>query len=655
MLNRWNSAEAATHDGPLGQCVYASRLLGADRAVVSHGGGNTSVKVRETDLFGDPVDVLYVKGSGHDLDTVEASAFCPLDLGRVRRLVDLDALSDVEMLGELLRARLDAHAPSPSVEAILHAILPHRAVLHAHPNSLLAIANTQSGEERIREVYGDRVIVMPYAMPGFRAAKLAAAVLRAGASERSEGIVLLHHGIVTFGDTPALAYERLVRLVSMADDYLVARSPARPAPSPGREQPAADRNELAALRLAISTAAGAPCIMRQHQDPVSWAFSQREDLARVSRQGVATPDHAIWVKPLPMLGRDVDAFAADYRAYVDRHAAGRAVRRRDPAPRVILDPELGLVTAAPTVTGEAAAADIYLQIIDTIEKAEGLGGYRALPAGDIFDLEYWELEQLKLDRVPDVGEFTGEVALVTGANSGIGRGCALALLHRGAAVIGLDISAGIGSMTDHPAYLGVRCDVSSMDGVGEALDIGVRRFGGVDMVVAAAGLFPESKPIADHDAAAWQRAMSVNVDGLIQLFALVHPLLVRAPKGGRVAVIGSKNVIAPGPGASAYSASKAAGNQIARVAALEWARDGIRVNSVHPDAVFDTALWTPELLAERAKRYGMTVEEYKRRNLMGVEITSADVGNLVVAMLGSSFRATTGAHITIDGGNERTI
>jgi len=655
MRNRWDAEEARRHDGPLGQCAYASRLLGADRTVVSHGGGNTSVKVRETDLFGRPVDVLYVKGSGRDLDSVEETDFTALELERVRRLAELDALSDPAMLSELLRARLDPAAPSPSVETILHAILPSTAVLHAHPNSLLAIADTADGEARIRELYGDRVVVVPYAMPGFQAATLAAEVLRREPIEGRDGLVLLHHGIVTVGDTCQQAYERMVRLVSAADEHVAhARAAAAPT-TPSVPPPPVDRVELARLRYAVSSAAGAPCLLRRHRDPVSWAFARRPDLDSVARRGVATPDHAIWTKPVPLLGRDVDAFAAEYAAYVDEHAQGRPVRRRDPAPRVILDPELGLLTAGPTLHAEGAAADIYLQTIDTIEKAEALGGYVALPPSDTFDLEYWELEQLKLDRAATAGEFTGEVAVVTGSASGIGRGCALALLERGAAVVGLDIDAGVGAMTEHPGYLGIRCDVSSPESVAAGLDAGVERFGGVDMVVAAAGVFPESRPIAEHDPAAWRRAMSVNVDGLVTLFSLVHPLLKLAPRKGRVAVIGSKNVLAPGPGASAYSASKTAANQVARVAALEWAKDGIRVNSVHPDAVFDTALWTPELLAERAKRYGMSVEDYKRRNLMGVEITSASVGALVAALLGHPFAATTGAHVTIDGGNERTI
>jgi NAD(P)-dependent dehydrogenase (short-subunit alcohol dehydrogenase family) len=448
----------------------------------------------------------------------------------------------------------------------------------------------------------------------------------------------------------------MVEIVTAAEDYLAANSVEGRSPAPPEPPPAIDRVALADLRREISAAAGAPFLVRRHTDPVSWAFSQRSDLAEVVSHGPATPDHVIFTKRVPLVGTDVATYAEDYLTYFEQHGAGRAgLRMLDPAPRVVFDPALGMMSTGPDAHAQVAAGDIYLQTIEVIERAEGLGGYSARPPGDFFDLEYWELEQAKLDRVRNDGEFTGEVAAVTGAASGIGRACALELLERGAAVIGLDLNPGVVEMTDAPAFLGVPCDVSSLEATSAAFDAGVERFGGVDMLVAAAGLFPESAPIADHDPAAWRRSMSVNVDGFVQLLSLIHPLLARAPRRGRVVVIGSKNVAAPGPGASAYSAGKTAANQIARVAALEWAADGIRVNSVHPDAVFDTALWTPELLAARAARYGMTIEEYKRRNLMGVEITSAAVARVVATMLGDVFAPITGAHVPIDGGNDRVI
>lgn len=656
MKNLWNDREAPSGAGPLEECVYGSRLLGADPALVLHGGGNASVKVVETDLYGDEVEVLYVKGSGRDLADIEAGDFAPVDAERVRRLVDLETLSDSKMLKALRGALMDPGAPTPSVEAILHAVIPAIAVQHTHPNALLSIANTEAGMERVRQLYGSRVIVVPYAMSGFRIARAAALAYRSQVTDATIGVILMNHGVFTFGSDTRQAYHRMVEVVTAAEMYLAANSIGGESPVPANTPPPVDRIALAALRKEISTVAGKPFLVHRHTDARSWAFSQRDDLTDVAGRGPATPDHVIFTKRVPLLGNDVRAYAASYEAYFEEHAAGRSdLTMVDPAPRVMLDPGLGMLSAGPDVHAEGAAGDIYLQTIGVIEQAEGLGGYWALPPVEFFRLEYWELEQEKLARVRDHGEFTGEVAVVTGAASGIGRACARELLARGAAVIGLDVNPEVASMTRAGGFIGLQCDVSSMDSLSAALDAGVGRFGGVDMLVAAAGVFPTSAPIAAHDPDAWRRALSVNVEGLVQLFALAHPLLAMAPRGGRVAVIGSKNVAAPGPGAAAYSATKTAANQLARVAALEWAADGIRVNSVHPDAVFDTALWTEQLLAERASRYHMTVEEYKRRNLMGVEITSAAVAKVVATMLGDVFAPITGAHVPIDGGSDRVI
>jgi NAD(P)-dependent dehydrogenase (short-subunit alcohol dehydrogenase family) len=298
-----------------------------------------------------------------------------------------------------------------------------------------------------------------------------------------------------------------------------------------------------------------------------------------------------------------------------------------------------------------AVADIYGHTIDIIERAELLGGYRALSAAELFDVEYWELEQAKLRRSGPAGEFTGEVALVTGAASGIGLACANAFRAKGASVIGLDLTA-----TESRAdYLGLQVDVTDRDAVAEAIARGVDRFGGIDLLVPSAGVFPGNMPIAALDPAAWQRTMAVNTDAIATLFTAAYPFLALAPRGGRVVVIASKNVPAPGPGAAAYSASKAAVTQLARVAALEWAGDGIRVNIVHPDAVFDTGLWTEEVLEQRASHYHLTVEEYKRRNLLRTEVRSSGVGRLVAELCSDTFGSTTGAQIPVDGGNERVI
>jgi NAD(P)-dependent dehydrogenase (short-subunit alcohol dehydrogenase family) len=323
----------------------------------------------------------------------------------------------------------------------------------------------------------------------------------------------------------------------------------------------------------------------------------------------------------------------------------------DPAPRVILDPELGLCALGRTVRDAGIAADIYRHTIDIILRAEALGGWRALPAQDMFDMEYWELQQAKLKKAGPPLLFTGEVALVTGAASGIGKACADSFLKRGAAVVGLDLTP----QPARPGFCGITCDLTNEAQVRDALEQAVRAFGGLDMLVLNAGIFPKGRPIAELDSEQWRKVMAINLDATFAFMRAGHPLLKLAPRGGRVAVIGSKNVPAPGPGVAAYSASKAAVNQLARVAALEWGADGIRVNSLHPNMVFDTAIWTPEVLAARAQHYGLTVEQYKTNNVLHVEVCSRDVAELAAELCGPLFAKTTGAQIAVDGGNERVI
>jgi NAD(P)-dependent dehydrogenase (short-subunit alcohol dehydrogenase family) len=325
----------------------------------------------------------------------------------------------------------------------------------------------------------------------------------------------------------------------------------------------------------------------------------------------------------------------------------------DPAPRVILDPELGLITVGRTAKDAAIVGEIYLHTIHIILRAGAIEAWQALPAQDIFDMEYWDLEQAKLRKSGTQPVFTGEIALVTGAASGIGRASVESLLARGAAVIGLDIVPQ--KDLDRPDFLAIQCDVTDEDQIKRAIKKGVRCFGGLDMLVLNAGIFPPSRRIEALSLAEWDKTMRINLDANMLLMREAHPLLKCAPRGGRIAIIGSKNVPAPGAGAAAYSASKAALTQLARVAALEWGSDGIRINTVHPNAVFDTGIWTEETLRARAESYKMTVEAYKTNNLLKVSITSHDVGELVAEVCGPVFAKTTGAQIPIDGGNDRVI
>ena len=375
------------------------------------------------------------------------------------------------------------------------------------------------------------------------------------------------------------------------------------------------------------------------------------------QQGPATPDHVIRTKRLPLLGRDVDAYARAYRDYFAEHAPQAASPKTilDPAPRVILDPEWGLLTAGRTAKDAAIAAEIYEHTMDVIERAERLGGYRALSARHLFDMEYWDLEQAKLAKAGTPPVFAGEVALVTGAASGIGRACVGAFLARGAAVVGLDLDPKIETLLARPGFLGLPCDVTAEDQVESAVAAAVAAFGGVDLLILNAGIFPPSRRIADLPLAEWDRVMRVNLDANLLFLRRCHPLLRLAPAGGRVVVIGSKNVPAPGPGAAAYSASKAALQQLARVAALEWGAEGIRINTLHPNAVFDTGVWTQEVLASRAASYGLSVVAYRPRTVLRVEVSSRDVAELAAEMCGPRFAKTTGAWLPVDGGNERVI
>lgn len=656
MQSLWDNEEAANYPGDLGQRVYSSRLLGREPRLVMHGGGNTSVKSRVSNIFGEQEDIIYVKGSGWDLETIEAAGFAPCRMEHLLRLATLESLSDTQMAAELNKSMTDVSAPAPSVEAILHAVIPAKYVDHTHTDALLTVNNTPGGEERVREIYGDRLVIVPYIMPGFKLARLCAELYPQQASPQTIGMLLLNHGLFSFGDTAKSAYERMIELVTRAEEYLERHNAGSKVFLGVSATPKAvvRRSEIAALRRAVSNAAGTPMIVSVHDDADALAFARRDDVDEISQQGPATPDHVIRTKRLPMIGRDVDAYAGRYRKYFAQHKDAD-LTMLDPAPRVILDRVLGLCTVGRSAKDAAIVEDIYRHTMEIIARATALGGWRALPARDIFEVEYWELEQAKLRKGGAPPIFTGEVALVTGAASGIGKASVASLLARGAAVIGVDVAAAVTELHQRKDYLGIECDLTGEQAIREALERAVRAFGGLDMLVLNAGIFPQSAPIAALPSDSWRSAMSINLDANLVLLRECHNLLTLSPRGGRVVLIGSKNVAAPGPGAAAYSASKAALQQLARVAALEWGEDRIRVNTLHPNAVFDTGIWTPEVLTARAASYGMSVEEYKTSNVMKVEVTSRDVAELAAELCGPLFARTTGAQIPVDGGNVRVI
>jgi rhamnose utilization protein RhaD (predicted bifunctional aldolase and dehydrogenase)/NAD(P)-dependent dehydrogenase (short-subunit alcohol dehydrogenase family) len=651
------AAAESTAPPELGLRVYASRLLGADLSLVFAGGGNTSAKATTFDLHGEPVETLFVKGSGSDLASASARDFTPLPLRETLRLLEVPALSDREMMRELLRLRRDPESPPPSVEALLHAFLPHRFVDHAHPVALLALLDSTRGAALARELYDDDCLIVPYVKPGF---DLAVAVKRlwekAGArTERFRGMVLEKHGVFAFADDARTSYETLLELVARAERRLSKRPRAA-----RRSRRTAELSplDIARLRAAVSRAAGRPMSLTLRAERDLLAFLDRRDLARVSQRGTLTPDHVIRTKRLPLVLTDVEtteraveAFAESYSREFDTLRAGRGLTRLDPAPRVVLVPGTGVFGVGATPREAAIAAEIYAQTAWAIERAQALGGYRPLPPAELFEVEYWELEQAKLKRAAAPRPLAGRVALVTGAASGIGRASAAELLALGAAVVGLDLKP----CDLSGDFVSIEGDAADRRVVRRAVALAARRFGGLDIAVANAGIFFAGPTLAETADADWRRTLALDLDAQFVLVAEAAPLLEKAPAGGAVVVVGSKNVAAPGPGAGAYSAAKAAVTQLARVAALELGPKGVRVNVVHPDAVFDTGVWAGGMLEARAKKYGLTVAQYKKRNVLGREVTAADVGRLVAALSGDLFAKTTGAQIPVDGGNERVI
>ena len=657
MQSLWNDSDAAQFTDALGLRVYTSRLLGKNPELVLHGGGNTSVKVDEKDFFGDPVSICYVKGSGWDLATIEREGFAPVRMSALLKMADLPTMTDSDMVLQQRAAMTNPNAPAASIEAILHAILPFKFVDHSHANAISALTCSKDGEQRVADCFGKRVLVLPYVMPGFVLAKQVHEVLKTRdlRAEGIEGIVLMKHGLFTFADDAKSSYEKHIELVTVAEGYL-AKSFAQNNPPawPLADATPLDLLSLAKLRRSVSLKRGVPQIARLLSEESQRAYSTIGDAAV---RGPLTPDHSIRTKRIPaVIGEDIDAgvqqYADDYAAYFKRNAKDETML--DPAPRFALWKGNGIVCFGDTVKDANIVADIATHTANTVIVGERTGGWAPLSEQDIFAIEYWELEQAKLRKGPARKVHQGKVALVTGCAAGIGFAIAESLAEQGAQVVGLDIDKEIPEIMKKIGGIGIVVNLTEDQPVQDAIDFTVREFGGIDIVVSNAGIFPKNDYLDVMAQPDWDRTIMINLTSHQKLMNKVIPF-VKQGLDGSIIFVGSRNFKAPGPGASAYSCSKAALTQLCRVAALELAPHKVRVNIVHPDAVFDTKLWTPEALAKSAARYNMTVEEYKTKNLMKVEIKSKDIGNMVAAMASPLFAKVTGAQIPVDGGNDRVI
>ena len=657
MKSLWSDSDARKFKTPLEKRVYTSRLLGANPELVLHGGGNTSVKAKEKDFFGDPVEVIHVKGSGWDLATIEAAGFAPVRMEALLKMAKLDTLSDAEMVKQQRAAMLDPGAPNPSIEAILHAVIPQKFVDHTHANAIVAITNHKDGRKVVEDLYGDRVAIIPYVMPGFDLAKAVAKALAKVEAKKLEGLILMNHGIFTMHDDARESYELMIRLVTEAEKLLsdrLGKSFSLP-----KAKAKEDLLGLAAIRQAVSKLRGVPVIASLDASDEAAGFSARKDVTKLATRGPLTPDHTIRTKRIPaVVGTDPDKtlakYAADYRAYFEANQKGET--QLAPDPRWLVWQGHGVVSFGATESEAAVLRDISTHTWKTIQLTESAfaGGWKPLPAAKLFEIEYWDLEQAKLKKSGHAPTHQGKVAIVTGSAAGIGFACAASLAHQGAKVIGIDLSPDIGEQMAKIGGIGIVANLTDDAKVKEAVESVVRQFGGLDILVSNAGIFTAGAYLDDLEQSNWDKSMAVNLTSHQKLLKYTIPYLKKGIDPA-IVLVGSRNVNAPGAGAASYSCAKAGLTQLCRVAALELAPFGVRCNIIHPDAVFDTKLWTPENLKRSAERYGMTIEEYKTRNLLKTEIKSRDVGNMVAAMASPLFGKTTGAQVPVDGGNDRVI
>jgi rhamnose utilization protein RhaD (predicted bifunctional aldolase and dehydrogenase)/NAD(P)-dependent dehydrogenase (short-subunit alcohol dehydrogenase family) len=678
MQSAWTDrdAEAAVaRYGKLGRDlalrVYTTRLLGQDPRLVLHGGGNTSVKTRRADLNGEDVEVLCVKGSGWDMGSIEPAGLPAVRLAPLLKLRARNGLSDEEMIRVQRANLIDPAAPNPSVESLLHAFIPHKFVDHTHSTALLALTDQPDGEALCREVYGGQVGYVPYVMPGFGLAKAAAHVFDADPSV--EGLVLVKHGIFSFGGDAQEAYERMIALVTLAERRLAQnrKSAFAAAQLPAR---------LAKLADVAPIVRGACCLPDETTDG-AWKrfvldfrasdavmnFVNGAEAARYGQAGVVTPDHNIRIKNWPLVvaapddadlgGFDkqvrgaVAAFAERYRDYFSRNNArvGGIKTMLDPAPRVVLVPGVGLFGFGRSKKEATIAADLAEAAVATITDAEAVGRFEPLPDSDLFDVEYWSLEQAKLGNAREA-PLAGQIAAITGAAGAIGFATAKAFAAAGAEVALLDLEEAAVQAKARAiggAALGLRCDVTDAASVRDAFAQVASAFGGLDIAVSNAGAAWQGR-IGEVDEAVLRESFELNFYGHQRVAQAAVKIMRAQGTGGCLLFNVSKQAVNPGPDFGPYGLPKAATLFLMRQYALDYGNEGIRANAVHADRI-RSGLLTEEMIVSRSKARGVSEADYMRGNLLGREVAAEDVAQAFLAQ--ALALKTTAGVTTVDGGN----
>ena len=649
--------------------VYTTQLLGRDPKLVLHGGGNTSVKLAMRDLVGEETEVLCVKGSGWDMATIEPAGLPAVRLNALLKLRARESMPDDEMVRVQRANLIDPSSPNPSVETLLHAFVPHKFVDHTHGSAVLSLIDQPDGEERAREVYGERMGYVPYVLPGFGLAKLSASVF--DANRKVEGLILARHGIFTFGADAREAYERMIEMVTLAETRLQQNRKAVfvSAQLPQQAMTVADIAPVLRGACAIADDKVEGAWMRLLVDfranDAILNFVNGDGVADYARRGVITPDHTIRTKNWPVVlppadagnggwraavRESVAAFVADYRAYFARQNArvGGGRTMLDPAPRVALVPGVGLFGLGRTAKDAKIAADLAEAAVETITNAEAIGRFTPIGEDDMFDCEYWPLEQAKLGSARPL-PLAGQIAVVTGGAGAIGTATAKLFAAQGAAValLDLDQAAAEAKAKTIPGALAVGCDVTDAKSVADAYAKVVAAFGGVDILVSNAGAAWQGR-IGEVDDALLRKSFELNFFAH-QTMARHAVAIMRAQgTGGCLLFNVSKQAVNPGPAFGPYGLPKAATLFLVRQYALDYGAEGIRANAVNADRI-RSGLLTDGFIKERAQARGVSEKDYMSGNLLGREVTADDVAQ---AFLAQALALKTTADVTtVDGGN----
>jgi rhamnulose-1-phosphate aldolase/alcohol dehydrogenase len=677
--NRWSDSDTVGMDD-VDLLVYQSRLMGAEPKLVLWGGGNTSFKLDEEDYRGISGRVLRIKGSGSDMKSIERKHFPGIRMDDLLPLFEREEMSDDEMVRYLASGLMEPDSPRPSIETLLHAFLPHNSVAHSHADAILSLTNNVRAKEILGTLYGKEVALVPYRRPGFTLSKEVG--WAAKRSPLAKGVVLLNHGLITWGGTAKEAYDTHVEMVSKAEEF-TARHAAGKLVFGGVKQKWLDpdtRRYIAGavaptLRGLVSQDRRMLLRFDDSKEVLDLASSQRGK--ELSGIGPATPDHLIQTKQLPLwldvsdpsdlpqvlgaLHQSVEEYKQRYSAWFAEYRAD-GVTMLDPYPRVVLLPGVGMWTTGRDMRATRVTGDIYSHTIGIISEAQAVGDYVTLAPQDVYDAEYWPLELYKLTLAPPEKELARRVALVTGAASGIGRAIARRLAAEGAHVVVTDVDAdGAQKVADdlvasHGAERAVACamDVTNEDAVADAFRHARLTYGGLDVVVSNAGIATVGL-VQELSVDEWRRSLDINATGHFLVAREAVKLLRQQNIGGSIVFVGTKNVPSPGKEFGAYSASKAAEAQLARVLAIENGEYGIRANIINPDAVFrDSNLWSPQIRAQRAAAHGIPEAEmeefYRQRNLLHVSVTAEDVAEAAFLFASDRTAKTTGAMLPVDGG-----